>query len=123
MDTLIVGAGGHGKVVLDILRAAGRYKPLGFIDADPARAGTTVGGLPVFGAANLLPKLRQQHRQLKHAIVAIGDNRARPWCVPRLIEARLTLINAVHPTATVSLSATLGRNVAVAAHAVVCAEA
>jgi UDP-perosamine 4-acetyltransferase len=123
MDTLIVGAGGHGKVVLDILRAGGTYKPVGFVDADPSRAGTTVGGLPVFGPINLLPKLRQQHRHLKHAIVAIGDNRARTSTAPRLVEAGLTLINAIHPTAVVSASATLGRNVVVAAQAVVCAEA
>src|SRR5688572_12088367 len=62
MDTLIIGAGGHGKVVLDILRAAGLHKPVGFIDADPSLAGTSVGGVPVLGAANLLPKLRQQNR-------------------------------------------------------------
>ena len=31
MDVLIVGAGGHGKVVLDILRLGGKHNPIGFI--------------------------------------------------------------------------------------------
>ena len=75
MDVLILGAGGHGKVVLDILRAAGEHKPVGFLDADRSLAGTSVGGLPVLGPPNLLPKLRS--RRSKGAIVAIGDNRTR----------------------------------------------
>jgi UDP-perosamine 4-acetyltransferase len=99
MDTVIIGAGGHGKVVLDILRAAGTHKPVGFIDADVALAGTTVGGLPVFGPANLLPKLRQQ--KVKGAIVAIGDNRVRRSYAARLLEHGFELVNAIHPKACV----------------------
>ena len=43
--------------------------------------------------------------------------------MPVVQEHGLTLINAVHPAASVSASATLGRNVVIAARAVVCAEA
>jgi UDP-perosamine 4-acetyltransferase len=121
METLIIGAGGHGKVVLDILRAGGKYRPVGFVDADPKLAGTTVGGLPVFGAIHLLNKLKQQHR-LKAAIIGIGDNRARCGYVKTIDDHGLELINAIHPTASVSASAKLGRNVVVAAQAVVCTE-
>ncbi|HEV7299668.1 MAG TPA: acetyltransferase [Tepidisphaeraceae bacterium] len=121
MDTLIIGAGGHGKVVLDILRAAGLHRPVGFIDADPSLAGTTIGGLPVLGAPNLLPKLRQQ--KIRGAIVAIGDNAVRASYAARLLEHGFELINAIHPAAVVSSSATVGRNVVIAAGAVVCAEA
>src|SRR5438067_13723351 len=101
METLIIGAGGHGKVVLDILRAGGTYRPIGFVDADPKLAGTTVGGLPVFGAIHLLYKLKQQHR-LKSAIIGIGDNRARCGYVKTVAEHGLPLINVIHPTASVS---------------------
>lgn len=121
MKTLIVGAGGHGKVVLDILRAGGTYSPVGFVDADPRLAGTTVGGLPVFGAIHLLNKLKQQHR-IGGAIIGIGDNRARCGYVKTLADHGLQLINAIHPTASISGSAKLGRNVVVAAQAVVSTE-
>ncbi len=120
MDTVIIGAGGHGKVVLDILRAAGMYRPMGFIDADPSLAGCSVGGLPVLGPANQLSKLRQQ--KVKRAIVAIGDNAVRRSYATRLLEDGFELINAIHPTAVVSTSATVGRNVVIAAGAVVCTE-
>jgi sugar O-acyltransferase (sialic acid O-acetyltransferase NeuD family) len=122
METLIIGAGGHGKVVLDILLAQGKYRPIGFVDADPKLTGTRVGGLPVFGGIHLLNKLKSQHR-LRFAIIAIGDNRARCAYVKTVEDHGLELINAIHPTATVSSSAVLGRNVVIAAQAVVCTEA
>ena len=75
MDVIIIGAGGHGRVVLDILRAAGEFNPVGFIDANPSLAGTEINGVPVIGPPNQLPKLRQ--KKIKSAIIAIGDNRTR----------------------------------------------
>lgn len=121
-EVLIIGAGGHGKVVLDILRAAGQYKPAGFIDADPALAGTTVSGLTVLGQINLLPKLRQQQK-LRHAIVAIGDNRSRQSYIRNLREHGIELISAIHPTAHLSPTAKVGAGVVVAPSAIVGTEA
>ena len=121
IDTLIIGAGGHGKVVLDILRSGDQYRPIGFVDADPKLAGTKVGSLPVFGAIHLLARLISQHR-IAAAIIAIGDNRARFSYAKAVDDVRLPLINAVHRSAVVSPSAKLGRNVVIAANAVVCTE-
>jgi UDP-perosamine 4-acetyltransferase len=120
MDTLIVGAGGHGKVVLDILRAAGQCTPVGFVDADASLAGTTIGGLPIFGAPNQLPKLA---KKIKQAIIAIGDNRTRASYAKILLDHGFELITTIHPKAMVSPSARVGRNVVIAAGAIVCAEA
>lgn len=117
MDTLIVGAGGHGRVVVEILRAHGTHTPIGFIDADPALAGTDVAGLPVFGHVNALSKLR--NRRIRTAIIAIGDNAARLTYADALRDNGFELINAIHPSAVVSPSATLGRNIVIAAGAVV----
>jgi UDP-perosamine 4-acetyltransferase len=116
MDVLIIGAGGHGKVVLDILRAAGLHRPIGFLDADPALIGSEIRGLPVLGQVNLLPKLRQKARA---AIVAIGDNRTRTSLALMLRQQAFDLINAIHPSATVSPTATLGGNIVIAPGAVV----
>jgi UDP-perosamine 4-acetyltransferase len=120
-QVVIIGAGGHGKVVLDILRAAGRYEPIGFVDADTRLAGTTVGGLPVLGPTNVLPRLIQQ--RVRHAIIAIGDNRTRHRYMTLLEAEGFALASAIHPTAFVSPTATLGRNVAVGPHASVITEA
>lgn len=122
IEVLIIGAGGHGKVVLDILRASAAYKPVAFLDADPALANTSISNLPVLGQINLLPKLRQQQK-LKHAIVAIGDNRSRQSYIKNLRDHDFTLINALHPTAHVSPSAKLGSGIVVCPTAVVGTEA
>ncbi len=122
IPTLIIGAGGHGKVVLDILRSATVYQPIGFVDADPKLANTRISNLPVFGGIHLLNRLKQQHH-LQTAIIAIGDNRTRAGYVKTVEDHGLKLINAIHPTASVSASATIGKNVVIAANAIIAAEA
>ncbi len=121
MDVIILGAGGHGKVVFDILRRANTHRAIGFLDADTSLLGVRVSGLPVLGSVNLLPRLRAQ--KVKGAIVAIGDNRARRSYARLVEEAGLQLISAIHPNASVSPTATIGRNVVIAAGAVVCPDA
>jgi sugar O-acyltransferase (sialic acid O-acetyltransferase NeuD family) len=115
-DVLIVGAGGHGAVVLDILQAAGIYRAIGFIDADPAQAGKMIDGVPVLGPLNLLPKLKQKVRR---AIVAIGDNRARRTYAAKLVQEGFELVNAIHPNAHVSPTATVGNNLVMAAGSII----
>jgi len=120
MDVVIVGAGGHGKVVLDILRAMDQHRIIGFLDADTTLTGLEVGGVKVMGQVNLLPRLR--HQKIRGAIIAIGDNRVRASYARLVTDAKLELINAIHPSATVSESASIGKNVVVAAGAVICTE-
>jgi sugar O-acyltransferase (sialic acid O-acetyltransferase NeuD family) len=121
MDVVIIGAGGHGRVVLDLLLTAGEHRVVGLLDADPALQGTSVYGVDVLGPANLLSKLRQQ--RVRGAIVAIGDNRIRRTYRNEVDAAGIELINAIHPAAVVSPRAVLGRNIVICAGAIVCTEA
>ena len=120
MDIVIIGAGGQGKVVLDIVRSAGRDRVVGFVDADASLAGKVVSGLPVLGTPNLLPKIRQKTRA---AIVAIGTNVTRVEYSQMLAELGFEQVNAIHPTASVSTTARLGQNLVIGANAVVATEA
>lgn len=121
MDVVLIGAGGHGRVVLDILRAAGVHMPIGFLDADPQLTGQTIGGLPVLGQVNMLPKLKAQ--KVKGAIISIGDNPPRRRYFQKVLDQGFELVNAVHPGSQVSATARLGRNVVIAAGAVVSTDA
>lgn len=121
----IIGAGGHGKVVADILRAAGQPAGgpvVGFIDADPSRTGQTVAGLPVLGPPNRLEHLARDYNAGR-AVVAIGDNRARVELAAEIQRAGLELASAIHPSANLAGDATLGRGVVVCLGASVGAEA
>jgi acetyltransferase EpsM len=118
--TLILGAGGHGRVVLDILLQAGQHQVVGFLDNNAEILGRRVDGLPVLGTIDDLPTIAEQHG-CDGVIVAIGNNGARRGLARCVDAAGLDLISAVHPSATLAHNAMLGRNVVVAAGVVVCA--
>jgi sugar O-acyltransferase (sialic acid O-acetyltransferase NeuD family) len=117
---VILGGGGHGRVVLDILLNAGCWEVVGFVDSMPAMHGRRVDGVCVLGAPRDLNAIRAEHN-VECAVVAVGDNGARRALADRLETLDFELINAIHPSANISRSASLGRNIVVAAGAVVCA--
>jgi acetyltransferase EpsM len=115
IDVVVLGAGGHGMVVCDILRAAGgELRAVGFIDANPALRGTRVLDLPVFGS---LDDIASGGRA--HVAMGIGDNRARHREFARIVELGLEPVTLVHPSAVLSRGATIGRGTVVMAHATV----
>ncbi len=115
----ILGAGGHGRVVLDILQAA-HSEVVAFLDNNDAIQNRRVDGVPVAGRIDELPRLHTE-LNLDGAIVAIGDNGARRSLARFVEHCGLPLVNAIHPSATLPQSATVGRNVVIAAGVVVCA--
>lgn len=121
MDLVLIGAGGHGRVVLDILLERGEHRIVGVLDADPALVGTKIHGVEVLGPIQLLEKLKRLH--VRGAIAAIGDNRVRRGYLREIDAAGLEALNAIHPSAIVSPRAALGRNVVVCAGAVICIDA
>lgn len=117
MDAVIIGAGGQGRVVLDILRAAGQYRPVGFIDdnmTDPP--GQDIAGLHVLGGIDQLSSLRS--RNISRAIIAIGDNQTRLLWAQILLEQEFELINAIHPRSHLSTGVTIGKNIVISAGAI-----
>ncbi len=128
-SVLILGAGGHGRVVLDILLAANRAagnvdhataRVLGFLDNNPDVHGRRIDGVAVLGPVDDLASLAERVGAT-HAIVAIGDNGVRRSLARFVEQCGLELANAVHPSAALAHNSRLGRNVVVAAGVVVCA--
>ena len=81
-EIIVVGGGGHAKVVIDVLRANG-WRPMGVLDPRPPSA--EVAGVPVLGGDDLLPTIRASG--IGVAAVAIGDNMARLH-IGRALEAQ-----------------------------------
>jgi acetyltransferase EpsM len=100
---VIWGAGGHGKVILDMARITGRFERIAFLDDDGAKAGLT------FCECALMGGREELHRLAGSAfVVAVGDNRSRARCFARALEAGLSPTALVHPTAVISPSARVG---------------
>ena len=117
---LILGAGGHGRVVLDILLQARSCQVLGFLDNNKDIHGRRIDGLPVFGGVDDLARVAREQKAVG-AIVAIGDNGIRRGIARQVDALDIELIRAIHPSATIARNASIGRNVVIAAGAVVCA--
>lgn len=114
----IVGAGGHGRVLLDAVLAADEYEVVGFVDDDPAMAGQCVCGVPVLGSTAEIALLAGQHG-FCGAALAIGDNFLRQQRYLLVQAAGLTPMKVIHPRACVSRFAKLGEGVVVLAGAIV----
>lgn len=107
---LLVGAGGHGRVVADAALCQARWAMIRATDRDPARC-----------QGELLPGVALLEEGAAHALqtrvhIAIGHNVARAWEVRQWGEERL--VSVVHPAACVSPFSTLGPGSFVAAGAV-----
>lgn len=111
---IIIGCGGHGRVVLDIIRQAGKYDPIGFVDSDPGSHGRRIDGLKVLGHPDDLADFGRT-LDVSKAIVAIGDNGVRREFAHVLTGLGFELINAIHPSANLAANVSLGRNTVIAA--------
>ncbi len=114
---VIVGAGDHGRVVLEILRAAGEA-PGGFVEAGPVPASVAreVEGLPVLGSLAGQPEWASGDTRF---VVALGDNHARREAFERCLALGLTPVAAVHPTAHLLAGASVEPGAMVCAGAVI----
>lgn len=107
---VVIGAGGHAKVVISTLQACGR-RPVRAFDDDPGKWGSELLGVPIVG-----PVSEAANEKVDGAIVAVGDNQHRA----RLVESlELSWLSAVHPAAFVHPTVRLGSGSVVFAGAVI----
>ncbi len=110
---LVIGAGGHAKVVIEALRAAG-FDPAGLIDPHPTSR--ELLGVPLLGDDIALPRLRSD---FPAAAIALGSNRARECIAETLRQLGYALPPIIHPAAYLSPSATIGPGAVVMARATI----
>ena len=112
---LVLGAGGHGRVVAELAEATGRFREVAFLD-DRYPGLSTSGGWSVVGTFGQAPELRGRFQA---AVVAIGDAQGRLSWLEKLERAGFKRPALIHPRAWVSPSAVLGAGVVVMAQAAV----
>jgi sugar O-acyltransferase (sialic acid O-acetyltransferase NeuD family) len=111
---LILGAGGHGKVVADTALLLG-WKNIAFLDDRAAALGQPLG-LPLAGT---LGELAGRAGDFTAAVVAIGNAGLRLELAERCRRTGLEVVSLVHPIAFVSQFASLGGGCVVFAQAAI----
>lgn len=113
---VIVGAGRHGRNVLELVRRAGHRQVAGFLD-DTKEPGSAVLGAPVLGGFG---RMEDHGFVAAHAwLIALGNGAIRAELGGRLVEAGAEIDRAIHPLADVSSDAEVAHGVFIAAFAAV----
>lgn len=106
---VIIGAGGHGKVIADIALKSG-YKDICFVDDN---VGGDCMGYPIIGKSCNLEQLNNGETDF---VIAIGDNQIRK----RIAEQhKLNWVTLVHPSAQIAYGVQIGIGSVVMAGAVI----
>jgi len=105
---LLIGAGGHCKVILDLLLKSKKYDIAGIIDLKE-RIGDNVFGIPVVGTDLDLAKFFK--KGIKHCFISlgsVGNSKLRAKLYGLARNVGFMFPNLIHPSAIISLQATLG---------------
>ncbi|MCL4528629.1 MAG: acetyltransferase [Chloroflexi bacterium] len=113
-----IGAGGHAKVVLDILRLMGIYQIIGLLD--PKCIGSKVSNVPVLGGDELLPYLREDGVEFAFiGVGAVGNNMQRIRLFEKVQAAGFAFVNAIHPASVLASDIQLGQGIAIMAGSII----
>lgn len=119
-----LGAGGHAKVIIEILRLLGEFEIVGLLDANPDARGKKVLGIEVIGSDSLMPEVF--HRGVRHVFIGVGsagDNGPRASLFIMAKGHGFEIVSAIDSRAIVSPSSNIGQGAIIMAAAVINAEA
>lgn len=108
-EVIIIGAGGHGKVIADIINKSGD-RVIGFLD-DGCTA-ETVLGYPILGKTDKCLNYRD-----KEFFIAIGSNAVRKKISEKY--NMLKYYTAIHPSAVIAMDVEIGDGTCVMAGVVI----
>jgi UDP-perosamine 4-acetyltransferase len=115
---IIIGAGGHAKVVIEALRGSG-VEILGLVDNEPEKTGTELLGAPILGGDEAVASFAPQDVLLT---IGLGPITPRQKLFDALKVQEYYFVNTIHPSAVVADSARLGEGVQIMAGAIVQAD-
>ena len=116
---VIIGAGGHGREVSEILMQQSEdcaVSVLGFIDDEPRLSGQIINGLPVLGNWSWFENRSRDEIEI---VCAIGLPEVRRRLVERATALGLSFGDAISGVANISRSAKIGRGVMIFPNTVV----
>ena len=125
MKVVGIGAGGHAKILAELLEQSEKFELAGFTDTRRERWGTEFMGYPVLGGDEILAELYA--KGIRTAFIGVGavsgvGTRLRAKLFRQAVDLGFQMPTLIHPMAAVSHSATIGVGSVVMAGAVVSAD-
>lgn len=114
---VVIGAGGHCRVLLDALKLLGR-KVYGICDKDASKAGDRIAGVLILGTDEEVTRFSCDAVELVNAVGSIGPTAARASIYKRFSRMGYRFATLVHPAAVIASDARLGEGVQVMAGAI-----
>ena len=118
MTVLVIGAGGHAKVVIEALRRMNE-QIIGTTDADPAKHGSECQGVPVLGGDEVAHGHGLAGVLLANGIGPGRSPEGRRAAYRRFKDSGYEFLTVIHPSATIAAGAELGEGAQVMAGAVI----
>ena len=116
---VVYGAGGHGKVVADLVQLNPALNLLGFLD-DSVAAGPGPLGFRILGGQAWLDADEAKGVEV---VFGLGDNRTRARVSEQLSAKGVRILTAIHPAAVVAGTASIGAGTVVMANATIAPDA
>lgn len=113
---VILGGGGHARVLIDCLRMGGAMKPAAILDPNRDLWGKQIDDVPVLGDDEELPRLLEQ--DIRAFAVGLGQG-PRAHLFERTLQMGFRPVSAIHPRAVVSARASIDDGAQIFACAVV----
>jgi sugar O-acyltransferase (sialic acid O-acetyltransferase NeuD family) len=115
-QVVIIGAGGFGREVLDIIDACNlaqkTYEPLGFVvDPQFGKPGTFVNEKPILGGFDWLA----EHVDDTYVVCAVGPSHQRYQLIERAKRLDCRFISLIHPSAILTRWVSMGEGVIITA--------
>ena len=110
---IIIGAGGHGKVLADIAYQMNKWQEICFLD--DAMNGQMVLGFPVIGKSQDIEKYQKN----SDFIIGIGDNKTRAKIFYQLKLLDISIATLVHPKTVIGLDVEISEGTVIMPGAVV----
>ncbi|KKQ12054.1 MAG: Transferase hexapeptide repeat protein [candidate division TM6 bacterium GW2011_GWF2_36_6] len=114
-DIIIVGAGGHAKVIIDAIEKENKKKIIGIINK--THTAQSFLGYPILGGDSFFEK----HLPTAHVIIAIGDNYTRAITAAKIKHQApmISFTTVIHPCAIIAKNVTIGPGSFIAAGVII----
>lgn len=111
-DLIIIGAGGHGRVIADIAQKLGSYETISFLDDGDSKESM---GLPIVGKTSDVEK----YVNTADIFVAIGNSKVRGDFIERLLAMGANVPTLIHPSAVIGACVEIDKGSVIMAGAVI----